>query len=146
MASRLEMPRSEDEMDRFGDLIGRVVRALGDAIAGDPVERDLRGVFEREVEQAAGVRTVRVRELPSRSHARLVTPARTAQSIIVGVPCGDPRVQAILEACFDPSSPPGDLQMDILVAASQLAGLVLESGRARVTGIARARDGVAPLI
>ena len=94
-------------MERLGDLIGDVLRALGDALAGDPVERDLQAVFEREVQLAAGVRSVRLRELPARHHARLVTPSRTAQSMVMGVPSADPRVQAILEAGFDPSTPPG---------------------------------------
>src|SRR5438552_1307155 len=35
-------------MERLDDLIGEVLRALGDALAGDPVERDLHGAFERE--------------------------------------------------------------------------------------------------
>jgi len=133
-------------MERLGDLIGDVLRALGDALAGDPVERDLQAVFEREVQQAAGVRSVRLRELPARYHARLVTPSRTAQSMVMGVPSADPRVQAVLEACFDPATPPDDVQVRILAASSQLAGLVLESCRARVSSVARAPDGVAPLI
>ena len=133
-------------MERLGDVIGAMLRALGDALAGDPVERDLHGVFEREVQRAAGVRIVRLRELPARYHARLVTPSRTTQSIVMGVPTADPRVQGILEASFDPISPPGELQMEFLAAASQLAGLVLESCRGRVSSIARPIDGVAPLI
>src|SRR6266550_1178516 len=133
-------------MERLGDVIGEVLRALGDALAGDPVERDLHGVFEREVRRASGVRIVRLRELPARYHARLVTPSRTTQSIVMGVPTADPRVQGILEASFDPISPPGELQMEFLAAASQLAGLVLESCRGRVSSLARPIDGVAPLI
>ena len=146
MALRLVMPRLEDTMERLGDLIGSVLRALGDALAGDPVERDLHAVFEREVQRAAGVRNVRLRELPARYHARLVTPTRTAQSMVLGVPSADPRVQAIVEACFDPASPPDDLQVGVLAASSQLAGLVLESCRGRVSSVARPPDGVAPLI
>lgn len=133
-------------MERLGDMVGGVLRALGDALAGDPVERDLHAVFEREVQRAANVRSVRLRELPARYHARLVTPTRTAQSMVLGVPSAEPRVQAILEACFDPASPPDDTQVGILAASSQLAGLVLESCRARVSSVARAPDGVAPLI
>src|SRR4051812_40132122 len=133
-------------MERLGDLIGQVLRALGDALAGDPAERDLQAVFEREVQQAAGGRSVRLRELPARYQARLVTPTRTAQSMVLGVPSADPRLQAVLEACFDPAAPPGELQVGILAAASQLAGLVLESCRARVSSSARQPDGVAPLI
>ena len=50
-----------------GDRMGQVLRALGDALAGNPIERDLHGVFEREVQQASGVRAVRLRELPART-------------------------------------------------------------------------------
>jgi len=133
-------------MNAVDESIAQVLRALGDALVGDPVERDLQAVFEREVQRVADVRTVRLREIPSRYHARLVTPTRTSQSIVLGVPTADPRVQAILEAAFDPASPPNDRQLDVLAAASQLAGVVLESCRARVSSIARPIDGVAPLI
>jgi len=133
-------------MDAVDEAIAQVLRALGDALVGDPVERDLQAVFEREVKRVADVRVVRLREIPSRYHARLVTPTRTSQSIVLGVPSADPRVQAILEAAFDPASPPGDRQLDVLAAASQLGGVVLESCRARVSSVARPIDGVAPLI
>ena len=133
-------------MERLNDVMGRVLRALGDALSGNPVERDLQGVFEREVQQAANVRSVRLRELPARYHARLVTPARTSQSIVLGVPSADPRMQAVLETGFDAAVPPDDGQLDVLAAAAQLGGLVLESSRGRVSGVARAADGVAPLI
>ena len=129
-----------------GDRMGQVLRALGDALAGNPIERDLHGVFEREVQQASGVRAVRLRELPARTHARLVTPARSTQSVIMGVPSSDPRVQAVLEAAFDPGSPPGDGDVDLLASAAQLGGLVLESSRARAVTSVRSADGVGPLI
>src|SRR5215831_9827581 len=125
---------------------GEVLRALGEAISGDPVDRDLQTIFEREVRQAANVRCVRLREIPARYHARLVTPARTAESIVLGVPVVDPRVQAILEVTFDGASPPGNETLDVLAAAAQLAGLVLQASRPRVVAMARSLDGAAPLI
>jgi DNA-binding NtrC family response regulator len=133
-------------MDPLGDAIAQVLRALGDALVSDPVERDLQAVFEREVRRIANVRSVRLREIPARFHARLVTPVQTPQSIVLGVPSADPRLQGVLEVAFDPASPPGDLQLDMLAAATQVAGLVLESCRTRVASIARPLDGVAPLI
>jgi DNA-binding NtrC family response regulator len=133
-------------MNAVDEAIAQVLRALGDALVGDPVERDLQAVFEREVQRVADVRAVRLREIPSRYHARLVTPSRTSQSIVLGVPSADLRVQAILEAAFDPVSPPGESQIDVLAAAAQLGGVVLESCRARVSSMARPIDGVAPLI
>src|SRR5258705_7542250 len=134
-------------MNAVDDVIAQVLRALGDALVGDPVERDLEAVFEREVQRVANMRAVRLREIPSRYHARLVTPTRTSQWIVRGVPSADPRVQALLEAAFDPASPPDDRQLDVLAAAAQLGGVVLESCRARVSSMARPIDGVAaPLI
>src|SRR6267378_4039414 len=133
-------------MDEVSQTLGDVLRTLGDALAGDPVERDLQAVFEREVQRVADMRAVRLREIPARYHARLVTPTRTSQSIVLGVPSADPRVQALLEAAFDPASPPDDRQLDVLAAAAQLGGVVLESCRARVSSMARPIDGMAPLI
>ena len=133
-------------MDAAGELIGQVLRALGDSLVGDAVERDLQAAFEREVQRIAQVRVVRLREIPARYHARLVTPTRTSQSIVLSVPSADLRVQAVLEAAFDPGCPLGDLQLDVLAAAAQLGGLVLEACRARVSTIARCNDGVGPLI
>src|SRR5258705_12302421 len=106
-------------MDAVDEAIAHVLRALGDALVGDPVERDLQAVFEREVQRAADVRTVRLREVPSRYHAPLVTPTRTSQSIVLGVPSAHPRVQALLEAAVDPASPPNDRQPDGPVPASR---------------------------
>ena len=133
-------------MDVVDDGMAQVLRAVGEALVGDPVERDLQAVFEREVQRIAGMRVVRLREIPLRCHARLVTPTRTSQSIVLGVPTGDLRTQGMLEVTFDAASPPGDLQLDFLVASAQLGGLVLEASRSRVSSTARPSDGVAPLI
>ena len=128
------------------ESIGSVLRALGDALVSDPVDRDLCGVFEREVQRLVGLRSVRLREIPARYHARLVTPTRTVESIVLGVPSSDPRAQAILEASFDAGHPPADAEIDLLAAAAQLAGLVLEASRTRVATMTRNVDGAAPLI
>src|SRR5215813_12806931 len=133
-------------MDAVDEGMGQVLRAIGEALVGDPVERDLQAVFEREVQRLAGMRVVRLREIPLRCHARLVTPTRTSQSIVLGVPTGGLRTQGMLEVTFDAASPPGDLQLDFLVASAQLGGLVLEACRSRVSSTARPSDGVAPLI
>ena len=133
-------------MDAMDQAMGQVLRAIGEALVGDPVERDLQGAFEREVQRVTGVRLVRLREIPLRCHARLVTPTRTSQSIVLGVPTGDLRTQGMLEVAFDASNPPSDLEIDLLMGAAQLGGLVLEACRTRVSSTARVSDGVAPLI
>ena len=133
-------------MMRSDESIGPVLRALGDALVSDPVDRDLRAVFEQEVQRLVGLRSVRLREIPARYHARLVTPTRTVESIVLGVPSSDPRAQAILEASFDAGHPPAEPQLDLLAEAAQLAGLVLEASRSHVTTMVRSVDGAAPLI
>ena len=57
-------------MNAVDEVIGQVLRALGDALVGDPVERDLQAVFEREVQRVSDMRSVRLREIPARCHAR----------------------------------------------------------------------------
>ena len=133
-------------MNQVDEGIGQLLRAIGEALVGDPVDRDIQAVFEREVHRIAGMRMVRLREVPLRCHARLVTPTRTSQSIVLGVPTGDLRTQGMLEVTFDAANPPGDSQIDFLVASAQLGGLVLEACRSRVSNTARPSDGVAPLI
>src|SRR5258705_7387391 len=133
-------------MMQSGESIGSVLRALGDALVSDPVDRDLRGVFEQELQRLVGLRSVRLREIPARYHARLVTPTRTVESIVLGVPSSDPRAQAILEASFGPGRPPSEREIDLLATAAQLAGLVLEASRMRVATTTRNVDGAAPLI
>ena len=61
-------------MTRIDESIEPVLRALGDALVSDPIDRDLRGIFEHEVQRLVGLRSVRLREIPARYHARLVTP------------------------------------------------------------------------
>ena len=133
-------------MTPMDDPVGQVLRALGGALEGDPVDRDLRSVFEHEVRRVLGMRSVQLREIPAPYHARLVTPARTAESIVLGVPSADARVQAVLEATFDPAAPPQVWDLDVLGAATQLGGLVLEASRTRVAAMMRGVDGAAPLI
>jgi transcriptional regulator with PAS, ATPase and Fis domain len=108
-----------------------VLVALGAGLAQDASSRDLPGIFERELQRALSIRAVRLREIPPRYHARLVTPTRTADSIVLGVPSGDPRVQAVLEASGGPERTLDDQDHELLSAAAELGGLVLEAARGR---------------
>jgi DNA-binding NtrC family response regulator len=123
-----------------------VLAALATALAGDAVDRDLPATFERELQRALSMRTIRLREIPTRYQARLVTPTRTVDSVVLGVPCADPRVQAVLEASCEPSRPLQDCDHEVLAAAAHLGALVLEAARVRMRGRARLADGAAPLI
>ena len=126
--------------------VQQVIAALGNAIVRSAVERDLAGVFEREVERLLSMRAVRLREIPARYQARLVTPTRTADSVVLGVPTADPRTQAVLEASCEPDRALDESDYQVLTSIAQLGGLVLEAARARSAVRHRQDDGAAPLI
>jgi two-component system nitrogen regulation response regulator NtrX len=75
----------------------------------------------------------------------VVTPTRTADSIVLGVPTGDPRVQAVLEASYRPDRPIDEPDYSVLVALAHVGGLVLEIGRGR-TSAPGSNVGAGPLI
>ena len=126
--------------------VQQVIAALGHAIVCTTPERDLAGVFEREVERLLSMRAVRLREIPARYQARLVTPTRTADSVVLGVPTADPRMQAVLEASCQPDRALDEWDFQMLTSIAQLGGLVLEAARARNAVRSREDDGAAPLI
>jgi transcriptional regulator with GAF, ATPase, and Fis domain len=122
-----------------------VLLALGAGLRRT-TDRDLSSIFEQELRQLLAIRGVRLREVPARYQARLVTPTRTAGSIVLDVPTSDPRVQAVLEASTDPARILNDGDLDLLDAAAHLGGLVLEASRAALPSPHRLKDGAAPLI
>jgi transcriptional regulator with PAS, ATPase and Fis domain len=124
----------------------QVLAALGAGLVRQGCERDLSSIFEQQIQQSLSMRAVRLREIPARYHARLVTPTRTSESIVLGVPTTDPRVQAILEASFERGRLLDDEDFDALTAAAQLGGLVLEAIRTRQPVRPGVSDGAAPLI
>jgi transcriptional regulator with PAS, ATPase and Fis domain len=123
----------------------RILTALGAGLRHG-TERDLSSIFEHELRQLLAIRGVRLREVPARYQARLVTPTRSAGSIVLDVPTSDPRVQAVLEASTDPARSLNDGDLDLLDAAAQLGGLVLEACRVKPPSAHQLRDGAAPLI
>jgi len=132
-------------VERLASLRQELV-ALGTALSASAGEGDLEVAFERQVRQLLDLRTVRLREVRTRFQARLVTPTRTGDSIVLGVPTADPTVQAVLEASYDPEQPLNDPDVDVLMAVAQLGGYVLEVARSR--SLTRGRSGrtLAPLI
>ncbi len=134
-----------DGADRSADL-RQIVAAVGTALARPAADGGLPGIFERQVEQLLSIRGVRLREIPARYQARLVTPTRTAESIVLNVPTADSRVQAVLEASFERGRRLDEQDLELLAAAAQLGGLVLEAARARSTPRPVSSDGAAPLI
>ena len=137
--------RSTRSQERLSSL-RQVLVALGAALTTSTVEGDLETVFERQVRQLLDLRMVRLREVRTRYQARLVTPTRTGDSIVLGVPTSDPRVQAVLEASYDPTQPLNDPDVDVLTAVAQLGGYVLEVARGRSMARGGSVRGLAPLI
>ncbi len=123
----------------------RILSALVAGLARVTPDRDLQAIFEQQLQQLLSIRSVRLREIPARYQARLVTPTRTSDSVVLGVPTANPRVQAVLEAYFEPGRPIDDSDLEMLESAADLGGLVLEAARTRA--VLRSRpDGAAPLI
>src|SRR5712691_1580044 len=132
--------------DRRSDL-RQVLEALAHAIRLPSEERSLPALFERELRRVLSVRAVRLREVPARYQARLVTPTRTSESLVLNVLTSEPGRQAVLEAAFDPGTHMDDWNVDLLKAAAHLGALVLEAERHRArVGSSRRFDGAAPLI
>src|SRR5688572_24087080 len=70
-----------------------VLVALGIGLGQASVDGGLPGIFEQQVRRLLSMRSVRLREVPARYNARLVTPTRTAESIVIGVPTAAARAQ-----------------------------------------------------
>ncbi|HKH70643.1 MAG TPA: hypothetical protein VKA59_04795, partial [Vicinamibacterales bacterium] len=119
--------------------------ALGHALANRFPDDNLEAQFEQQVRQMLGLRSVRLREVRARYQARLVTPTRTNDSIVLGVPGSDPRVQAVLEASCDPGRRFEAHDLEALTAVAQIGGLVMEIARSRAPARARQTVSVAPL-
>ena len=130
---------------RVADL-HQVVAAVSAALTQSAAGNGLPAVFEKQVEQLLSMRGVRLREIPARYQARLVTPTRTAESIVLDVPSANPRVQAVLEASFERGRLLDEQDVALLTAAAQLGGLVLEAARTRSAARPADPDGAGSLI
>jgi len=138
-----DVSRPSRNHERLSSL-REVLTVLGAALSSG-AEGDLEMTFERHVREMFDLRSVRLREIRTSYQARLVTPTRTADSIVLGVPTSDPRMQAVLEASYDPARPLNDPDVEVLMAIAHLGGYVLEVARGR-TLTRRSGRGVAPLI
>jgi transcriptional regulator with PAS, ATPase and Fis domain len=123
-----------------------LLAALGRALSRRPADRDLASVFEQEVRDLLSMRAVRLREIPARYHARLVTPTRTIDSVVLGVPTTNPHAQAVLEACCLPDRALQESDVEVLNAVAQLGGLVLEATRGRSPALVRQVERPMPMI
>src|SRR6188768_1963319 len=140
-----EPERAASSADARLHGVRELLVALGNALANRFPEDDLEAQFEQHVRQMFGLRSVRLREVRARYQARLVTPTRTNDSIVLGVPTADPRIQAVFEASCQPDRPLAEPDYDLLVALAHIGGLVLQIGRGR-TPSTTATLGAGPLI
>jgi two-component system response regulator HydG len=113
----------------------------------------IRGAFEQALLRILPIRTAHLRDPSSRWSSRNET-APGAESIALEVPGSEPAGPGILEATFEPGSPLGEWDFQLLALAAQVGALVLEIERSHAQ-LARAgllsivrprRDGAAPLI
>ena len=129
--------RPSDRVCASATMIG----ALTSALAGGREPRLVREKFEDELRSLIRASSVTFREGDAIDRANVVSFA---------VPVSLPDTRPRLEAVFDPCRPPDDRAREMLAAAAQVAGLLLEIERARgrsPLGGARSRgDGAAPLI
>ena len=133
-------------LERRGDL-RHVLRAVAATLLRRPAEGALQAAFEQALSQLLSARSVRIREVPTRYQARLVTPTRSADSVVLDVPLGDPLRQVVLEASFDPGGRLDDWNIDVLSAAAQLGAVVLEADVRRTRAVVTPRpDAAAPLV
>jgi DNA-binding NtrC family response regulator len=132
--------------ERRSDL-RQVMRGLVAGLIGTHEQRSLPRLFEQELSRVLPARSIRLREVPTRFQARLVTPTRTAESVVLDVPTADPARQVVLEATFEPGRPLDEWNVELLSAAAQLGALVVEADFRRPAVSGRVRfDAAAPLV
>ena len=132
--------------ERRADL-RQVIRAVAATLASRQDERTLPSIFEQVLARIVPARSVRLREIPARYQARLVTPTRTGDAVVVDVPTGDPERRFVLEASVDPGRPLDDWSIELLSSAAFLGALVLDiESRRGPTASSCRLDGAAPLI
>jgi DNA-binding NtrC family response regulator len=132
--------------ERRADL-RRVIHAVAATLLRRPADGALQGAFEQALSRLVSARSVRIREVPTRYQARLVTPTRAADAVVLDVPLGDPRRQVVLEASFEPGLAIDEWNLDLLSAAAQLGAVVLEADARRGRPLVAPRlEGAAPLV
>jgi transcriptional regulator with PAS, ATPase and Fis domain len=112
--------------DRRADL-RHVLNALSAELNAREGARTLQSVFEQELSRVLPARSIRLREVPTRFQARLVTPTRTADSVVLDVPTADSSRQIVLEATLEPGRTLDEWNTDLLIAAAHLGALVMEA-------------------
>ncbi len=142
-------PRQLERREALPQLLAALTRALD---RRNDISL-MRGVFEQTLRRVLPLRNVQLREFGSRWIGRTDATAGP-ESVVFEVPGLDPDAPGVLAATFDPGSPLGEWDFQVLGLAAQLGSLVIEIERSRVQ-LARAGlfafqrprpDGAAPLI
>ena len=132
--------------DRRADL-RHVLGALAAGLVQRQDQGPLQNIFEQELSRVLPARSIRLREIPTRFHARLVTPTGTAQSVVLDVATPDPSRQIVLEATLAPGSRLDEWNKELLVAAANLGALVMEADLRRPpTPVAPRSEGAVLLV
>src|SRR5262249_1989843 len=119
--------RRRDRRQALGDLLLMLTRALD---RRDDISL-MRGAFEEGVRRLVPVRTAQLRDPSSRWSTRYeVSPG--AEPIAPASPGSEPAGPGILEATFEPGSPLGEWDFQMLGLSAQLGALVLEIERTRL--------------
>jgi DNA-binding NtrC family response regulator len=142
-------PRRRERRGALGELLAALTRTL-DSQCDMSL---MRGAFEESLRRVIPVRSIQLRESPS----RWIRPPEAnigAESVAFDVPGADSSPPGILEATFDRGCGLGEWDLQMLGVAAHVAALVLEIERGRsrraVGGVPAMskprRDGAAPLI
>ena len=139
-------PRCRERRLGIETLLGVVGRAL----ARPPNGPSLREAFEEVLRQLLPIRSVQLRRGGHSGGPAI--PAPGTGLFAVDVPAVEPHTRGALEVMFEAGGPVADWDVQVLTAAAQVGGLILEIERHRLQ-LARAmqpdatrRDGAAPLI
>jgi hypothetical protein len=108
-----------------------ILSDLGAAL-GHP-DSDLINLFEAQVRERLLLGAVRLREIPSHQHARLVAPTRSASAVVLAVPTTDVRALGVLEASARHGRLLDDHDCECLFVAANLGGFVLQASRTKST-------------
>ena len=156
----MTMTASDSEADRTARLVrrrdrrlglGDLLAALSRALADRADSSLLRGAFEEALRRLVPVRSVRLRDKGGRWSSR-AEGLDAIESIALDVPGDD--AGGVLEAAFEPGSPLGEWDCQLLGIAAHIAAFVLEIERSRLqltrAGLLSAarpkRPAAAPLI
>ena len=140
--------RSRRRADRRSGVDTLVRRVTADLLNTNG-RRNLAMLLTERLSQLTRVRSVRLNEISGSLTTSALHPVRARDYIAFTVPVRDEGRQVMLEAAFDSRHGPDEWTCQLLEAAANLAGMLLETERLATTPAPLTnaeRDGAAPLI